>query len=97
MSTLHALLVFAGIPLLAVVGISLLVMVPSLAKGPRYRLGQDWNAEPEHFGVLPLGNDGPDEGRRLEAAPGQRAQATDPSSDREASSDDDAGGASVSW
>ncbi len=97
MSTLHALLVFAGIPLLVVIGISLLVMVPSLAKGPRYRLGQDWNAEPEHFGVLPRGLEAPDDSRRLEAGPGRREQATDPSDERETSSDDDAGGASVTW
>lgn len=54
MSTLHVVLFFAGIPVLAIVVISLLVMAPSLARGPRYRPGQPWDADPEWFG-------GPDE------------------------------------
>ncbi len=49
MSTLHALLFFGGIPLLAMAVITLLVMAPSLAKGPRYRPDQDWEAEPYWF------------------------------------------------
>lgn len=49
MSTLHALLFFGGIPLLVIAMITLLVMAPSLAKGPRYRPGQDWEAEPYWF------------------------------------------------
>ncbi len=50
MSTLHALLLFVGVPLALFVGITLLVMVPSIAKGPRYRPGLAWWAEPEWFG-----------------------------------------------
>ncbi|MBA2772886.1 MAG: hypothetical protein H0U36_02420 [Nocardioidaceae bacterium] len=48
-STLHALLFFGGIPLLIIAAITLLVMAPSLAKGPRYRPGQDWDVEPYWF------------------------------------------------
>ncbi len=49
MSTLNALLLFAGVPLLIVAVLTLLVMAPSLAKGPRYRPGQRWDAGPEWF------------------------------------------------
>jgi hypothetical protein len=31
--------------------ISLLVLLPSLAKGPRYRPGLDWQATPEWYGA----------------------------------------------
>ncbi len=51
MSTLQALLVFAGIPLLIMVVLTLLVMVPSLARGgSRHRPGQEWDGAPEWFG-----------------------------------------------
>lgn len=52
MSTLHTLLLFGGVPLLAMAVITLLVMAPSLAKGPRYRPGQEWDATPQAFGGL---------------------------------------------
>ncbi len=51
MSTLHALLFFVGIPTGLVVLIALLVMAPSVARGPRYRPGRSWLAEPEQFGA----------------------------------------------
>jgi hypothetical protein len=98
MSTLQALLVFVGIPLLAIVVISLLVIAPSLAKGPRYRPGQQWDAPPEQFGALPVGSTA--SGRQLEAghASAGREQAAGTPGDRPAASDDDAtGGASVTW
>jgi len=50
MSTLEALLIFGGIPLALFVLIALLVMAPSVAKGPRYRPGLPWWADPEWFG-----------------------------------------------
>jgi hypothetical protein len=50
MSTLEAIGLFVGVPALIVAVITLLVLAPSLAKGPRYRLGQDWEAQPEWFG-----------------------------------------------
>ncbi len=100
MSTLHALLFFAGIPLLIFVAITLLVLAPSLAKGPRYRPGQEWDAEPERFGVVPARTGGgPD--RQLEegAAPSRREQATGATAERLGSDDDGhtTGGASASW
>ncbi len=58
MSSLHALLFFAGVPLLIIAVITLLVMAPSLARGPRYRPGQEWYAEPVWFGGPDLA--GPD-------------------------------------
>src|SRR6185295_12298860 len=51
MSTLHAILFFVGLPLLIFSLITLLVMAPSLAKGPRYRPSQQWDAEAEWFGA----------------------------------------------
>lgn len=84
MSTLFALLFFAGIPLLIVVVLTLLVMAPSLAKGPRYRPGQEWDAEPEWFG-----------GREVQGADSTDRQITSGSST--AHSDSDSGGASARW
>jgi hypothetical protein len=97
MSTLHALLVFVGIPVLAMAVISLLVVAPSLAKGPRYRPGQPWDASPEQFGALPAAS--PDSARQLEAADAAplREQATGVPTDRLASDDESSGGASVTW
>lgn len=82
-STLHALLFFGGIPLLIIAVITLLVMAPSLAKGPRYRPGQQWDAETEWFGSPESDAHGSPK-RALEAS----------SADRRT---DDAGGASASW
>ncbi len=85
MSTLHALLFFGGITLAIIVGITLLVMAPSLAKGPRYRPSQQWNAESEWFGAPAA------EG----SEPQQRAISTGQATpDKPA---DDVGGASASW
>jgi hypothetical protein len=50
MSTLHALLLFVGVPALIVGVITLMVIAPSLARGPRYRPGQEWDAQPEWIG-----------------------------------------------
>jgi hypothetical protein len=98
MSTLHALLLFGGVPLLVIIVISVLVMAPSMARGPRYRPDQDWDAGPEQFGTRPLGQ------RAAPAAqiesgdgPGRRQQATTATSARLKSDDDDAGGASAGW
>jgi hypothetical protein len=97
MSTLHGLLLFVGIPLLAIAVISLLVLAPSLAKGPRYRPGQDWDAQPEQFGALPVGAS--TSGHQIEAAPQpEREQASGaPGDRRQGSGDEGTGGASVSW
>ncbi len=97
MSTLHGLLLFVGIPLLAVVVISLLVMAPSLAKGPRYRPGRQWDARPEQFGALSAGSTEPGE---LPSGPAvsNREQATGGPRDRRDTTDENtAGGASVTW
>jgi hypothetical protein len=66
LSTLDAILIFAGIPLLVIVVVSLLVMAPSLAKGPRYRPTEEWDAESEWFGA-PLEADASPGRRELEA------------------------------
>lgn len=48
-STLDALLVFIGVPLLATLAIALLVYAPHIAKRPRYRPGRPYDAEPLWF------------------------------------------------
>lgn len=49
LSALQTLLIFAGIPIGLFVVISLLVMAPSMARGPRYRPGLGWWAAPVWF------------------------------------------------
>jgi hypothetical protein len=99
MSTLQAILVFGGIPLVAILVISMLVVAPSLAKGPRNQPGRDWDAEPVQFGALPGRSTEP--GRELETGPAvsNREQATGGPRDRRGPADDDdtTGGASVTW
>jgi hypothetical protein len=108
MSTLHGLLLFVGTPLLAIVVISLLVMAPSLAKGPRYRPGRQWDARPEQFGALPGRStepgrelsSGAEPGRELSSGPAvsNREQATGgPRDRRDTTNEDTTGGASVTW
>jgi Domain of unknown function (DUF5130) len=53
MSTLEALLVFVGVPAGLFALIALLVVAPSLARGPRYRPGMTWLARSEQFGAQP--------------------------------------------
>jgi hypothetical protein len=101
-SLLEQLLVFVGIPLLVMVVVSLAVMAPSLARGPRFSPGQQWDAKSEWFGAP--------EAARLEPAPQQRQLQSSTSvrspSGRTGSSrvpgedalgDGDTGGASVRW
>jgi hypothetical protein len=49
-STLNALLLLVGIPLALFVGISILVYVPSMARGEKYTPGRAWRNENEWFG-----------------------------------------------
>ncbi len=81
MSMLHALLFFAGIPLLIIAVITLLVMAPSLAKGNRYRPGREWDAEPEWFG----GPESTADGTSMQLTPGTSVASSD------------TGGASARW
>ena len=67
MSTLHVILFFGGIPVLILTLITLAVIAPSLAKGPRYRSGQDWNASPTLIGS----------GTDADAAPSVEAEPVD--------------------
>lgn len=99
MSMLTTLLVFVGIPLLAFVVITLLVMAPSLARGPRYRPGMDWDAEPEWFGAVPAGGSSAPRLRLTGADLSQRQLATDATDERVLTGGDghDSGGASARW
>jgi hypothetical protein len=49
LSVLQTVLIFVGIPALLFVVITLLVMAPSMARGPRYRPGLGWWAAPVWF------------------------------------------------
>ena len=65
MSTLETLLLLVGVPLLIIAVITLAVLAPSLARGPRYRPGLSWWAQPEWFG-------GPEDGlQQLDKSPPQ--------------------------
>lgn len=55
MSTMDVLLVFVGIPAGLFALIALLVVAPSLARGPRYRPGVTWLAQSEQFGAQSSG------------------------------------------
>ena len=85
MSTLHALLLFVGGPLLIIAVITLLVMAPSLAKGPRYRPSQQWDADAEWFGA-PEDGEGASQ-RQLESSKAGKGTG----------GSDGTGGASASW
>jgi hypothetical protein len=90
-STLHALAIFAGIPLLVILGISLLVYAPSWVHGPRYRPGQPWDSKSEWFGVTPA----------VEPSKQEAPQLLDRGGDTSALDDErtagDSGGASAGW
>jgi hypothetical protein len=60
-SPLHALLVLVVIPVGLFVLITLLVYVPSLARGERYQPGLAWRNEPEWFGGPSRGVEAADE------------------------------------
>lgn len=59
-----ALLIYVGAPLAIAALIALLVFLPSLARGPRYRPGREWTAEPVWV-------NGPAEGASAAAPSGQ--------------------------
>jgi hypothetical protein len=80
-SPLHFLLIIVGIPAALFVLITLLVWVPSLAKGDRYQPGLAWRNEPEWFG-------GPSAG--VEAAEKQDPAAIEATSEER-------GGARAQW
>jgi hypothetical protein len=97
MSTLHALLVFAGIPLLVILAVSLLVLAPGWVKGPRYRPGQPWDARREWFGPG-IGATGPAGDAAGVLGSGAEADAGVPPGQQPGSQQDDRpGGASAGW
>jgi hypothetical protein len=87
MSTLHAILLFGGVPLLIIAGIVLFVTVPSLVRGPKYQPGEPWEAQPAMFGS---GGDA-DAPRQISAGEASSDDAAG------ATGDDATGGASVRW
>jgi hypothetical protein len=88
MSLLHALLVFAGIPLALMAGITLLVMAPSLIRGDRQQRGVSSWTEPQWFG-------GPADA--VPAGPGVRGEIEGAHESEPARETESAGGASARW
>lgn len=95
MSKLNALLLFVGVPAGLFVLIALLVMAPSVAKGPRYRPGLSWWATPEWFNgpATPDGEERP----ALERGTGGSTGATVLSQVTLTDATMDEGGASARW
>jgi hypothetical protein len=91
MSTLHAIVLFVGGPLLIIAVITLLVMAPSLAKGPRYRPSQQWDADTEWFGAPEI-----EGAQSTHAANSPELEAADARHGRH-EKPDDSGGASANW
>lgn len=58
MSTLEALLWYVALPLLVVAVITVAVYAPSWVRGPRYRPGLSWWAEPVWLGGADLASVG---------------------------------------
>jgi hypothetical protein len=88
MSTLHALLLLGVLPAAIAGVIVLLVMAPSVARGPRYRPGLSWWAPPEWIG-------GPAEGVAALDSGEEAPRAIGPGSD--SSNAQVGGGASAGW
>ena len=88
MSLLKALLVFGGIPLALMAGITLLVLAPSLIRGDRQQRGVSSWTEPQWFG-------GPADA--VPAAPGARGEIEGTRETEPASETEPAGGASARW
>jgi hypothetical protein len=56
----RAIMILAGVPVSAMLLITVLVALPSMMRGPRYRLGEEWKGRPEWFAPPPA---------QVEAAP----------------------------
>lgn len=93
LSTLDALLIFAGIPLLVILVVSLLVFAPSWVNGPRYRPGQPWEARSEWFGGAAVAA----QPQRSMIEPGHSGARADASPAAPTRVDDGSGGASAGW
>jgi hypothetical protein len=101
MPTLEVLAIFVGIPLLVILGVSLLVYAPSWVHGPRYRPGQPWESKSEWFGTSIAADPSPgllDRGAG-DAEPALSDRAPAPSADSDAVRRPSAGsgGASADW
>ena len=88
LTALQTLLIYAGIPIGLFLLITLLVMAPSIARGPRYRTDRAWNAQPRMFGFPEHLGD---------TAPGAPAELTAAETGETTPSKDDGGGASARW
>lgn len=60
LSSGQALLIYLGVPLAVAAVVALLTYLPSIARGPRYRPGRTWTANPVWFS----GSDAPEEALR---------------------------------
>ena len=65
-SRMKILAIFVGIPVASMALIWLLVSIPSMIRGPRYRPGKEWQANSEWYGAPDSGS----EPAALESGPG---------------------------
>jgi hypothetical protein len=72
-SDLEVLSIFVGIPVLSMAVIWVLVSIPSMIRGPRYRPGKEWQAGSEWYGAPGDEVEGGQGAPELEAGKGERA------------------------
>lgn len=90
-SRLKTVLVLGGIPIGLFLLIALLVSLPSIMKGPRYRPGKGWQGAPEWYGAP-----GPDK-REVEAGSGSAPALTGTVLSGDEAEAADGGGTSARW
>lgn len=97
MSVLEALLIFAGIPLAIIFGVTLLVLAPSLVRGDRQQRGVSSWTEPQWFGghteAVSAGRSAP----HGEIGVGEHAERAEQAEDTEEPAGAESGGASARW
>jgi hypothetical protein len=87
LSTLKTVLIFGLIPVGAMLLIALVVSLPSLVRGPRYRPGRNWQGTPEWYGAPAA---------EVDAGPGH-ASGDAVTGKIVATGDSDGGGSSARW
>jgi hypothetical protein len=89
--------IFVGIPLAAFLLIALVVSIPSMIRGPRYRPGKEWQATPEWYGAP--GEEAPEieGGSGAPALAGSQAEGELTGTIVEPAAEGDGGGTSARW
>jgi hypothetical protein len=92
MSAIKVLGTYVGIPIGLFLLIALLVSIPSMIRGPKYRPGKEWQATPEWYGAP---GDAAAEGQAELTAGGSHGELT--GTVVEPASEGDGGGTSARW